>query len=152
MALSGVRSSWLMVARNSALGGVGALGLGARVFERLLLLLALGDVAHHRDHLAARRSSLAGRLVERAAAHLDPDEFVAAAGCAAAGIAPHAEFDRAGLAARRGIRQRREIGRAVGDMHAIEQAVAEQLAAPWRRTAARPPARRTAPRRCGRAA
>ena len=53
MALSGVRSSWLMVARKRLLRGVGALGFGARALERLFLRLALGDVAQHRDHLGA---------------------------------------------------------------------------------------------------
>ena len=33
------------------LGGVGVVGLGAGALQRLLLVLALGDVAHHRDHL-----------------------------------------------------------------------------------------------------
>ena len=68
---------------EAALGGVGALGLGARLLERLLLRLALGDVAHDRDDLALvpRRRR---RLVERTAAHLDPDELRARAASASA--------------------------------------------------------------------
>ena len=59
---------------EAALGGIGALGLLARAFERLLLRLALGHVADHRDHLALAFGSRLG-LIERAAAHLDPDEL-----------------------------------------------------------------------------
>ena len=51
MALSGVRSSWLMVARKRVFDGIGLLGGGARELERLLLDLAVGDVAHHGDDL-----------------------------------------------------------------------------------------------------
>ena len=43
-------------------------------------------------------------------------------------FAPHAELHRAAFAERGGIGQRRQIGRAVGDVHAVEQAVAEELA------------------------
>ena len=39
-------------------------------------------------------------------------------------IAAQAELDAARLAAARGIRQRREIGRTIDDMDAVEQAVA----------------------------
>jgi len=47
----------------------GLIGLGARVVERLFLHLALGDVAHHRNHLglagrAARGQPLLGRARE----------------------------------------------------------------------------------------
>ena len=60
--------------KEAALGGVGALGILARALERLLLTLALGHVADHRDHLALGFGSLALGAIERAAAHLDPDE------------------------------------------------------------------------------
>ena len=43
-------------------------------------------------------------------------------------LAPHPELDRTRLAERRGVGKRGEIGRAIGDMNAIEQAVAMQLA------------------------
>ena len=56
MALSGVRSSWLMVARKRVLDGVGLLGGGARQIERLFLDLAVGDIAHHGDDFGFGRS------------------------------------------------------------------------------------------------
>src|SRR5215468_10544430 len=60
---------------KAALGGIGTLGLGARKLNSLSFLLALRDVAHDRDHLALfHRRSFARHLVERPAAHLDPDE------------------------------------------------------------------------------
>ena len=52
MALSGVRSSWLMVARKRLLAALARSASLARVLDRLLLALALGHVADHRDHLA----------------------------------------------------------------------------------------------------
>ena len=64
-------------------------------------------------------------LLERPAAHLDPDE-IGGIGLAAHAVALEAEFDAARLAAARGPRERGEIGRAVGDMDAVEQAVALQ--------------------------
>ena len=51
MALSGVRSSWLMVARKRVLAASACSAAAARLFERLLLHLAIGDVAHHGDDL-----------------------------------------------------------------------------------------------------
>src|SRR4029077_11584462 len=85
-----------------------------------LLDLAVGDVAHHGDHLG-----LAGGLLEWPAAHLDPDE-IGGVVLAAYGIAPQPEFDAARFAATRSPRQRGEIGRTIGDMDAVEQAVALQ--------------------------
>ena len=93
-------------------------GDGARLFQRLLLHLAVGDVAHHGDDLG-----FAGGLLERATAHLDPDE-IGGNVLAAHAVAPQPEFDAARLAAARRIRQRGEIGRTIGDMDAVEQAMA----------------------------
>ncbi len=45
---------------------------------------------------------------------------------AARHVAPDTKFDAARLAAARRIRKRGEIGRTIGDMNAVEQAVAEQ--------------------------
>ena len=73
MALSGVR-------KESALGGVGALGLGADLFQCGLAFFAPGDVAHHRHHLTFS-CSLEGGLIERAAAHLNPDKGRGTFGC-----------------------------------------------------------------------
>ena len=47
MALSGVRSSWLMVARKRLFEASACSAAAARQIERLLLDLAVGDVAHH---------------------------------------------------------------------------------------------------------
>ena len=55
---------------EAGLGRIRLFGSGARQFERLLLHLAVGDVAHHGDHLGLRRG-----LIERPATHLDPDEI-----------------------------------------------------------------------------
>ncbi len=62
-------------------------------------------------------------MIERAAAHLDPDE--AGPACSVGSVAPHAELDRLTFGARPG--ERRQIGRAVRDVNAVEQAVAEQV-------------------------
>ena len=118
MALSGVRSSWLMVARKRVLDASACSAAVRASLERLLLDLAVGDVAHHGDDLGLGRS-----LLERPATHLDPDE-IGGMVLAANGVAPQAELDAARLAAARGIRQRGEIGRAIGDVDAVEQAVA----------------------------
>ena len=73
MAFSGVRNSWLMLARNFDLRGVGLIGLRAGVVERLLLQFARGDVAHHRDHLGF--AVFAPGAIEPPAPHLHPDEL-----------------------------------------------------------------------------
>ena len=103
---------------EAGLGGIRLFGGGARQFERLLLHLALGDVAHHGDHFAFRRG-----LIERPATHLDPDE-IGGNVVAADRIAADAELDAARFTAARGIRQRGEIGGTIDDMDAIEQAIA----------------------------
>ena len=74
MALSGVRSSWLMVARKRLLAALARSASARASSSACLLLLALGDVAHDRDHLALAGAIVDG-LIERAAAHLDPDEL-----------------------------------------------------------------------------
>ena len=107
--------------QESRLGGIRLLGGGARQFECLLLDLAVGDVAHHGDDLGLGRT-----LLERPATHLDPDE-IGGNVLAANRVAAETEFD-ALLAAARGIRQRREIGRTIDDMDAVEQAMAGE---PW---------------------
>ena len=75
---------------EAGLGGIGLLGGGARQFERLLLHLAVGDVAHHGDDLGLGATC----LLERPAAHLDPDE-VGGNALAAHRVAAQAEFDAA---------------------------------------------------------
>ena len=51
------------------------LGGGAREIERLLLQLAVGDVAHHGDDLGFARTAPYPGLLERPATHFDPDEI-----------------------------------------------------------------------------
>ena len=109
---------------EAALGGAGALGFRARGIDGQLLRLALAHIAQHRDHFALGRLIFTGGVVERPAAHFRPDE---AAGMPRIGLAADAEFERAVFAARGGIGERGEIGRAVGDMDAVEQAMAQQL-------------------------
>ena len=103
--------------QESGLGGIRLLGGGARQFEGLLLDLAVGDIAHHRDDIGLGRN-----LLKRPATHLDPDE-IGGNVLATNRVAAQTEFD-ALLAAARGIRQRREIGRTIDDMNAVEQAMA----------------------------
>ena len=71
---------------EAALGGVGAFGLGMRAsIERLLLRFALGDIAQDGDDLAAvLTADVADRLLQRPAAHLDPDELRRGAAVASA--------------------------------------------------------------------
>lgn len=114
---------------EAGLGGIGRFGGATRLLERLLGQLVVGDVAHHGDDFGLTREVsmriLAHALVDRPAAHLDPEKIDLTA-LRTIGLAPQPELDAAHLAAR-GIGQRGEIGRAIGDMDAVEQAVTEQL-------------------------
>ena len=104
---------------------VDAVGFVAGDLERALLHLALGHIAQHRDHFALGRIRGIGGGIERPAAHFDPGKLAAADSVA---VAADAEFDRAVLAERGCIGERGEIGRPVGHMHAVEQAVPGKLA------------------------
>src|SRR5207245_10817627 len=87
-------------------------------FERLLLDLAVGDVAHHGDDLGLRLRGLLGQS-ERPATHFDPDEVDLTAWTVlpvGRKLPPHAKLDAARFAASRGVEKCREIGRAIGDM------------------------------------
>ena len=153
MALSGVRNSWLMVARKRLLARVGALGLGVGVLECLLLLLALGHVAQYRDHFAATLlTGIGAGLFERPAAHLDPDEFRRRMPIGIDAVAPHAELDRAAFRQGRGVAERRQVSGPIDDMDAVEQAMAVQIGNARAEQRLRRPATRTARRRRGRAA
>ncbi|MGY4235484.1 hypothetical protein ACVIIW_004431 [Bradyrhizobium sp. USDA 4449] len=110
---------------EARLGGIGGFRRAARLVERLLRELAIRDIAHHGDDFGLAREIPTEILIERPAAHLDPDE-VDLATLGAIRLPPQPEFDAAHLAAR-GVRQRREIGRTIGDMDTIEQAMALQL-------------------------
>ena len=103
MALSGVRSSWLMVARKRVLAALACSASVRASLERLLLHLAVGDVAHHRDDFAPRAARRPRCSSGRQ--RISTQMKSAAIGLAAHGIAPHAELDAARLAAARGIRQ-----------------------------------------------
>ena len=74
---------------EAGLGRIRLFGGGVRQLERLLLHLAVGDVAHHGDHFGLRRG-----LLERPATHLDPDE-IGGNVLAADRIAADAELDAA---------------------------------------------------------
>ena len=118
MAFSGVRSSWLMVARNRVLD---ASACSAAV--RASSSACSWTLRSVTSRITATTSASERGLLERPATHLDPDE-IGGNVLAANRIAAETEFDAARLAAARGIRQRREIGRTIGDMDAVEQAVA----------------------------
>ena len=117
MALSGVRSSWLMVARKRVLDA-SARSAAVRA-NSSACSCTLRSVT---SRITATTSASGEALLERPAAHLDPDEIGVA--LAAGDIAPQPELDAARLAAARGIRQCGQIGRTIGDMDAVEQAVA----------------------------
>ena len=113
---------------EAAFGGIGALGLRMRVEQRLLLLLR--SVTSRNTATTSRRSrspASAVGLFERPAAHLDPDEFHDRTAVGIDAFTPHAEFDRTRFRQSRGIAERVQIGRAVGDMDPVEQAVSMQI-------------------------
>ena len=97
---------------------------GARGLDGQFLRLAVADIAQYRDHFMVGWLLFTGAILQRAAAHLRPDE---AAGMLRIGLAADAEFERALFVARGGIGKRSEVGRAIGDMDAVEQAIAQQL-------------------------
>ncbi len=128
MALSGVRSSWLMVARKRVLAA-SACSAAVRARSSACSWILRSVTSRITATTSASALPRLRRLLERPATHLDPDEIdrdVLTALAAARRIAPETEFDAARLAAARGVRQRGEIGRTIGDMDAVEQAVAEQ--------------------------
>jgi hypothetical protein len=84
---------------EAAFGGIGPLGLGARILQRLFMLLALRDIAEHSDDLAATVHAGADRrLFKRPAAHFDPNEISSTPATGAAAFASDAKFDRSALA------------------------------------------------------
>ena len=153
MALSGVRNSWLMVARKRLLAALARSASRARVLKRLFLLFAFGHVAQHGDDLAAIvNAGIRCRLFERPAAHFDPDEL-RRRDAAASGASHRTRNSTDRLSPkRRRIAERGQISRPVGDMDAAEQPLAVQIARARSRTATGQPATQTAPRHRGRAA
>ena len=124
MALSGVRSSWLMLARNLLFAAC-ARSASARA-SSIACSWVLRGVTSRITATTSRTPALAGRAVEWTTAHLDPDELRHRGTTRFARLAADPEFDRALVAMRRRIRERCEIGGAVADMHAVEQAVVVQ--------------------------
>ena len=114
---------------KATLGCIRLLSRGPSQIDRLLLHLAIGDVARHGDDFRLGGPRCIGRLVERPTTHFDPDELdrmVQARFVSARRIPPEAKFDAARFATARGIRKCGEVGRTVGDVDAVEQAVPEQ--------------------------
>ena len=138
---------------EAALGGVGALGLGMRVEKRLLLPFALGHVAQYRDDLAAIFAAIRPLVCSngRQRISIQTNSVVGRPSASTASRrtrnSTERDFTESG-----GVAQRGQIGRTVGDMDPVEQAVAVQVARCANRTRLRRPARRTARRRRGRAA
>ena len=153
MALSGVRNSWLMVARKRLLAALARSASACASKQRLLLALALGHVAQHRDDFAAARVRRIGDACSsgRQRISIQTNSGIGAA-VGIDGFAPHAELDRTAFSERRGIAERRQISGPVGDMDALEQTMAVQFGNTRNQTATRRPARQTGPRRRGRAA
>src|SRR5579864_519757 len=92
---------------EAGLGRIRLFGRTSRHVERLLLVLAVGNVAHHRHHLGFECRLCSLYVLERPATHLNPDEIPLPTLIAAARrIAPEAKLDASRLAAARGIGQR----------------------------------------------
>ena len=97
------------------------------MLDRFLMLLAAAHIAQHRDDLA--RLFAAGsyvRLFKRPAQHLDPHKLNADAAGRIGCVATHAKLDGAALGESRGIANRGQIGRAIGNVDTLEQTVPEQ--------------------------
>ena len=90
----------------------------------MLLNLALGHVAHHRDHLDAGIGHRTGRFVDRTAAHFNPDKICALR--TLVNVTPHTEFNAALVAAACSFRKRGQIGRTIRNMDAVKQPVLVQ--------------------------
>ena len=124
MALSGVRSSWLMVARKRLLATL-ARSASARASSSTCSW-TLRSVMSRMTATTSRSLPLAA-CSQRPAAHLDPDELPGRRNRRVGRIAADPELHRPAFALRGGIGERREVGRAVGNVHAVEQAVAQEV-------------------------
>ena len=128
MALSGVRNSWLMVARKRLLA---ALARSASVrASSSACSCRLRSVTSRSTATTSRRSGLPASTVacssgrQRISIHTN---CTAGRPFGVGSLAPHAELDRTALAERRGIAERGQISGAVGDMDAIEQTRARAI-------------------------
>ena len=126
IAFSGVRSSWLMVARKRVLAA-SACSAALRASSSACSWTFRSVTSRMTATTSALRFGLPGAF-ERPAAHLDPDEVDLRRSTAlhARHLPSHTKLDAARFAAARGVGQRGEIGRAIGDMNTIEQPMAEQ--------------------------
>ena len=128
MAFSGVRSSWLMVARKRLLEASArsaSVRASSSACSWILRSVTSRITATTSASVAADASR---RLFERPAAHFEPDE-IGGRGRPRSPRGTSRRTRNSTLRAsppRAGIRQRGEIGRTIGDMDAIEQAVPEQ--------------------------
>ena len=129
MALSGVRSSWLMVARKRVFD---ASACSAAVRARssacswsLRSVTSRITATTSASASAVRRSEACSSGRQRISTQMKSTWFLAPR-AAARHFPPETKFDAARLAAARRIRQRGEIGRTIGDMDAVEQAMPQQ--------------------------
>ena len=124
MALSGVRSSWLMVARKRLLAAL-ARSDSARAIS-MRRSCALRSLTSRSTATTSRSRRPSSPAANRAAGSAFPTQMKWPAWSRVA-FAADAEFERALFVQRGGVGERGEIGRPVGDMHAVEQAIAQQL-------------------------
>ena len=111
-------------------GGVGAFGCGSRQFQRVLLMLSLGDITHHGNDFGFFGGRCGGDRLERTASHFHPYKVRRMARLSLGTpreLAPEPEFDALRVVAERSRRKRGEIGRAVGHVDPLEQAVVPQF-------------------------
>ena len=120
IALSGVRSSWLTVARKRAFEFVRLFGVAAGALELLRSALVVGDVAGHRDDGVRARCARLG--VDAVGAGLDPDHPARVPVLAPlGGFEMEPEFERDRPISEGCVADRLEESRAVGDVHAVEE-------------------------------
>ena len=112
---------------EAALGGIGALGLAARVLQRLLLPLAFRHIAKHGNDFAAVIAATSTAACSSGRQRISIQTNSACTAIGVGTLAPDAELDGAALAQGRCIAERGQISGAVGDMDAAEQALPVQV-------------------------
>src|SRR5579863_7793106 len=101
---------------------VGAFGLGTSLFKSLHLPLTLCNITKHGNDFAAT-AGLDRRLLQRSASHLDPYELRSWAAVCIKRFTPYTEFGGTAFAQRCSVTEGGQIGRAIGNMDAAEQAL-----------------------------
>src|SRR4029077_11024080 len=115
-----------MVARKRLLAAF-PLGVAACLLERLFLKLAFRHIAQHGGDLATTlRACFRSWLLERTAAHLDPDKLRRSAN-GVSHVAAHAELHRPAFAECCRVPKRAEISRPISNVDPAEQSVAAQI-------------------------